>query len=120
MLYQMKLHEESFGRVQSGQKTLELRVFDEKRQRLNLGDRVEFANAADLSQTVRTEIVGLLRYNALSDLIDDMPAAYLGFEENEKRYIKESMFEIYTPEEEKQYGVLGIRIRLAEKEAESA
>jgi ASC-1-like (ASCH) protein len=117
MLYQMKLQEEPFERMQRGEKLLEMRIYDDKRQRLKLGDHIEFADASDMSKTIRTEIVGLLRYRNFSDLIDDVPAEILGFEESEKDYLKASIFELFTKEEEEASGVVGIRIRLLGKEA---
>lgn len=112
MIYQMKLHEESFERMRCGEVVLELRLYDEKRQRLQLGDTVEFASASDLSRVVRTEIVGLIRYKTFAELVEDFPAAYLGYDESEKEYLKTRMYKIYTKEEEAKYGVLGIRVRL--------
>lgn len=112
MLYQMKLNEEPFARVSDGQKTLELRVFDSKRRRLQPGDHIEFAKRSDLKKTVRVEVIGLLRYRRFSELIDDVPAAWLGYEESEKGYLRTSMYEVYPQEEEDRDGVVGIRFRL--------
>lgn len=112
MLYQMKLHDESFKRTQSGERVLELRLYDEKRQRLRLNDEIEFAKASNLNETIRTRIIGLLRYNSFADILYDMPAAYLGYDESEKEYLIHSMYEIYAKEEEEKYGVLGIRFVL--------
>jgi ASC-1-like (ASCH) protein len=112
MLYQLKVHEEPFERMQKGERVLEIRLFDEKRQRLKLGDWIEFADANDMKKTIRAEIIGLIRYKTFGDIVDDMPAALLGYEESEKGYLKSSMYEIFTKEEEAANGVLGIRIRL--------
>lgn len=112
MLHQMKLQLEPFERVRSGEKILELRLYDEKRQKVGVGDEIEFSNMTDPEDKVRVEVIGLLLYKNFADLIADLPAAYLGYEESEKDYLKGSMYEIYTPEEEKRSGVLGIRIRL--------
>jgi ASC-1-like (ASCH) protein len=117
MLHQMKLDIEPFGRIKDGEKTLEIRIYDEKRRKIGIGDEIEFSKRPDLTETVKVEVVGLLLYKNFADLIQDLPASYLGgYEESEKEYLKTSMYEIYTKEEEDEYGVLGIRIRLIGKD----
>ena len=56
--------------------------------------------------------IGLLVFGNFFDLIRDLPATYLGYKESEKDYLKRSIYDIYTPEDEEKYGVLGIRIEL--------
>ena len=43
MLYLMKLQLNPFEKIQSGTKTIELRLNDEKRQLLSVGDKIEFS-----------------------------------------------------------------------------
>ncbi|MFA7169348.1 MAG: ASCH domain-containing protein [Candidatus Paceibacterota bacterium] len=112
MLHQMRLQPEPFERMKNGDKVLELRIYDEKRRKVGVGDEIEFSSMTNAEEKIRTEVIGLLLYKKFADLIEDLPAAYLGYEEDEKDYLKGSMYEIYTPEEEQQCGVLGIRIRL--------
>lgn len=38
MKYEMKLNNEPFNSIKSGMKTIEMRLNDEKRQKLNVGD----------------------------------------------------------------------------------
>ena len=108
----MRLQSAPFAKVKSGEKVLELRICDEKRQKLEVGDEIEFADMDAPDEKIRVEVIGLLRYKRFADLITDMPAAYLGYKESEKDYLKSSMYEIYMPEEEEKDGVLGIRIKL--------
>ena len=42
MKHQMKLRSHPFYMIRSGQKTYELRLYDEKRQRLQVNDEIEF------------------------------------------------------------------------------
>lgn len=112
MLHQMKLQSVPFEKIRSGEKTLELRLYDEKRRQVKIGDEIEFRNMEDLEKKVTVEVTGLLLYKNFSELIQDLPAAYMGYKESEKDYLKGSMYEVYTKEEEEKYGVLGIRIRL--------
>ena len=42
MLHKMKLNESPFNRMKKGTKTIEFRLFDEKRQKIKVGDKIEF------------------------------------------------------------------------------
>jgi len=108
----MRLQSGPFEKIRSGEKTLELRVYDEKRRKIELGDEIEFSRMDNPGDKVLVQVIGLLRYQNFADLITDLPAGYLGYKESEKDYLKKSMYEVYTPEEESQSGVVGIRIKL--------
>lgn len=112
MLHQMKLQSGPFERMRSGEKTLELRLFDEKRQKVSLGDEIEFINMEMPEKRLRAEVVGLLRRATFAELISQVAASELGYKESDKEYLISSMYGIYAPEDEEKYGVLGIRIKL--------
>ena len=44
MLHNMKLQPEPFEKIKCGQKTYELRLLDTKRQKVSVGDTIEFLN----------------------------------------------------------------------------
>ena len=46
MAYEMKLNDEPFQKIRDGKKTIELRLFDEKRRKLELGDHIIFSKVA--------------------------------------------------------------------------
>ena len=43
MLHKMKLNKSPFERIKNGTKTIEFRLFDEKRQQIKVGDKIEFS-----------------------------------------------------------------------------
>lgn len=49
MLHTMNLAPAPMQMMRSGQKTIELRLYDEKRQRISIGDTIEFANTENIS-----------------------------------------------------------------------
>ena len=113
MEHQMKLYESPFDRIKSGKKRIEIRLFDEKRQSLNLGDVITFSKLPDLNDELSVEVIGLLRYRTFQDLVDDFPMSYFGYtDDHNKRAFVESIYQIYSKEDEQKYGVLGIRIKL--------
>ena len=42
MKHEMRLHDTPFKMIQAGTKTIELRLYDEKRQQIQVGDEIEF------------------------------------------------------------------------------
>ena len=42
MIHEMKLNKEPFEKIRDGKKTIELRLNDEKRQRVRVGDSIVF------------------------------------------------------------------------------
>jgi len=61
MEYSMKLLESPYEIIASGKKIIEIRLFDEKRQKLHVGDIIEFSKLPDLKDKVKVEIVALLK-----------------------------------------------------------
>lgn len=107
MLHNMKLNESPFERIKNGTKTIEFRLFDEKRQKIKVGDKIEFSKLPNLQEKLLVDVVELYREDTFEDLFRKIYTD----EEEIKRKTK-SMYEIYSPEKEQQYGVLGIKIKI--------
>lgn len=50
MIHNMKLNPEPFELISSGQKTIELRLNDEKRQRIKISDEIIFTKTKTLNR----------------------------------------------------------------------
>ena len=109
MRHIMKVQPEPFNKLQSGKKVIESRLYDEKRRQVDLGDTIEFQKEPDQKETCMMEVVGLLRYPSFEALINDFPPHYFGGETKEQ--LLDEFFSFYTPEKERRYTVLGIRLR---------
>ncbi len=113
MEHQMKLNERPFELVKSGKKNIEIRLFDEKRQRLKIGDTIIFSKLQELKEMVSVKITGLLHYAIFQELVNALPMSDFGYQEDyNKDDFVNSIYTIYSKEEEQKYGVLGIRIKL--------
>ena len=73
MVYEMKLREEPFEKIVSGRKTVELRLFDEKRRRLDIGDKIVFEKLEDLGLKIAAVVKSLHRYATFEELFMDVP-----------------------------------------------
>ncbi len=106
----MSLQSEPFEKIRDGKKTIELRLFDEKRKTIQLGDSIEFQKQPEKQETIRAEVVALLRYKTFSELFDDFPIEDFG--DTDRISLLENVHTFYTPEQEQKETVLGIKIKL--------
>lgn len=108
----MKLQPSPFEKIKSGAKTIEIRLNDEKRQLLKVGDEIEFALMTSPTQTVKTEVIGLEKFPTFKEMFGAYPAEEYGGQSQDEW---ELMYKYYPPEEETRYGVLAIKLRLKER-----
>jgi len=106
----MGLQSEPFEKIRSGKKTIELRLFDEKRKTIQLGDIIEFQKQPEEQETIRTEVMALLRYQTFAELFDDFPIESFGG--TDKVSLLEDVHRFYALEREQKETVLGIKIKL--------
>lgn len=107
MIHKMKLNENPFERIKNGTKTVEFRLYDEKRSKIKIGDQIEFAKLPDLQEIILVDVLDLYRANTFEQLFKQL---YSDAEEIKRK--TDSMYTYYSPEEEKKYGVVGIKISL--------
>ena len=107
MIHKMKLNESPFERIKNGTKTIEFRLYDEKRQQIKIGDQIEFSKLPDLQEKLLVDVTELYREDTFENLFRNI---YLDKEEIIRK--TQSMYQYYSPEKEKEYGVLGIKIKI--------
>lgn len=106
----MNLQPKYYDFIKDGTKRIELRLFDEKRQKIQLGDTIEFFKSDD--DKFQAKVIGLLRYNSFKDLFEDFDISILADASITKQELLDVLGEFYTPEKQTQYGVIGIRLQL--------
>ena len=106
---EMKLNEKPFNNIDKGIKKIELRLYDDKRAKINLNDFIIFHKTTDLSQTIKVKVTGLLRYNCFEDLFKDVDFNICG-PANSLSEKLDNIHKIYSAHEEKKYGILAIHI----------
>ncbi len=112
MLHEMKLFPKPFAAVKSGRKTVELRLCDEKRQMIAAGDTIRFTNTAD-GETLEAEVIALHRFGSFRALYAALPLDKCGYSPEElSAAASEDMNAYYSPEQQAQYGALGIEIKV--------
>ena len=107
MLHKMKLNESPFERIKNGTKTIEFRLYDEKRQQIKIGDQIEFSKLPDLQEKLLVDVMDLYKEDTFEYLFRKL---YLDEEEIIRK--TKSMYHYYSTEKEKEYGALGIKIKI--------
>lgn len=111
MVHEMKLREVPFKNIKSGRKTVELRLFDEKRRKLEIGDHIVFARLPDEEEKITVSVQALLRFASFEDLFELIPPEKCGYNAGTStREAALGMRRYYSEEKEKEYGVIGISI----------
>ncbi len=110
MNYFMMLNPIPFEMIKSGQKTIELRLNDEKRQKLKVGDTIVFTNTTN-GEKLQATVLQLHRFNSFEALYQSLPLLKCGYTELDIHTAQASdMGKYYSAEEQAKYGVVGIEL----------
>ncbi|MBO5939000.1 MAG: ASCH domain-containing protein [Clostridia bacterium] len=109
----MKLNPSPFQTIKEGKKTIELRLYDEKRQKISVGDTITFINTEDSTETLLVDVKQLFIFDSFDELYKKLPLLDCGYtEENVATASPYDMELYYSKEQQKEYGVVGIKVSL--------
>ena len=100
--HSMRLQRQPFEAIRLEQKTIEMRLYDEKRRQIAVGDIITF-RCEEEELTVR--VIALHRFPDFAALYATLPHSKLGSTD------PKDMERYYSQEKQREYGVLGIEIK---------
>ncbi|MBO0992895.1 ASCH domain-containing protein [Bacillus sp. SD088] len=112
MEHKMGLYETPFNSMKSGRKTVEVRLYDDKRRKLNIGDTIKFTKLPDSHETLGVEVVKLRQYPTFKEMYESIAASDFDAVGDTVAKMVNQTYKIYTPEKEKEWGTVAITIRL--------
>ena len=112
MTHNMKLKAIYFDKIKNGDKIYEIRLNDEKRQQIKLGDTLIFSREPELTETLETVVVGLDVYKSFNELVNTVPLNEIGFDKETKEEVIDIYHLFYNEENESKYGVLSIQVKV--------
>lgn len=112
MKHEIKLQPQYYNFMLNGTKRVELRLFDEKRQQIKIGDTIKILKEPDLIESFEVKVIGLLRYKSFEYMFNDFDISILADKTMSKEQLINDLEKFYTKEKQKKYGVLGIRVEL--------
>lgn len=110
-LHRMHLDPEAFAAMEDGRKTVELRLYDEKRRRIQAGDVIRFESTDDDTDVLFAQVTGLRFFASFEELYRALPLTACGYTPEEaKTASPRDMDRYYPPEAQRQWGVVGIEL----------
>ena len=108
--HNMKLNPTPFEMIKSGEKTIELRLFDEKRRQIGVGDEIIFTNNTT-GETLSKRVAALHTFASFEELYRELPLLKCGYTQADvDTAVPADMESYYSTEEQAKYGVVGIEL----------
>lgn len=114
--HRMRLLKEHFEKIERGEKTVEMRLMDEKRQRIRVGDLITFTCEEEPHREVAVEVVGVRSFSDFSELAACFGVRAVGFDGRDAAFVGTYMKGIYGDDVLRTYGAAAIEVRLPSKE----
>ena len=112
MTHDMKLTHEPFAMIKDGTKTIELRLYDEKRRNIKVGDRIVFTDTVS-GEKMEVSVSDLYIFDSFATLYKKLPLLECGYAEADiDTASPDDMDLYYTREAQAKYGVVGIRVEV--------
>ncbi len=109
----MKLKQEPFEQIKSGVKIWEVRLNDDKRKAIHIGDRILFKKLPDLLEGVLTKVVDIKHFNHFEDMAGVLSLESVGFGKDANAKTCADVYHTYyTPQEEQEFGVVAFKLEL--------
>ena len=111
------LHSDVFDIVKNGNKDIEVRLFDEKRSKLKVGDTLVFLKRPLEEEVIKAKVVELVKYNNFSEVVDNYEMKRIYLDGYTKEMYLSEMRRFYTEEDENKFGALAIIFEVFDDEA---
>jgi len=112
MKHTMKLREIYFNKIRDGEKIYEIRLNDEKRKLIQVGDEITFLKEPELTDKITTLVDDLIIFNSFKEMTDSLNLSQIGFDNLDNESVINIYHQFYTPEDEKKFGVLAIKVKV--------
>ena len=113
-VHYMTLLKHPFLEVKSGRKTVEMRLYDEKRRLICPGDKIVFSLADNIKEKVTAAVIDTYIYESFYELAASFSAEELGFAGSTPEAIGDFMMGIYGANKTAEYKAFAIKINIQE------
>ena len=101
----MRLNPAPFGLIRDGRKSIELRLYDEKRRKIQIGDGILFENT-EAPELLLARVTGLRVFASFDDLYQALPLEACGYTEADVDAASPAdMDAYYSKEAQQRFGV---------------
>lgn len=111
---EMIIHLDSdiFEIIENESKNVEIRVNDEKRRKLNVGDTLVFLKRPNDDEELKATVKNLVYFNSFEEVVDNYEMKRIYLDNTSKEEFINLMKRFYTDEIVKEYGVVAIEFEL--------
>ena len=112
-MFVMKLKSEPFEQIKAKEKIWEIRLNDEKRRKVHVGDVILFKKMPDLLEGIVARVVDKKFFKSFREMAQVLSLKDVGFKEDANMDTVEEFYHtFYTAEEEQEYGVVAFKLEL--------
>ena len=108
-MHKLNVKEKYYNMLKSGNKTIELRLFDEKRRKIKIGDTIEFSNNSDVDDKFTAQVINLYKASNFEELCENINCCDAGFSSNEE--LIDVLEEFYLKDKQREFGVIGYKMK---------
>ena len=108
----MKLNPEYFEMIKTGKKKIEIRLLDEKRRKVRIGDTIEFSKRPELKDNITVSVKGIKKYANYEQLVENTPHTHFGGNYKDKSDILKKGCPSYSKEQQEEYRFIVFEIEL--------
>lgn len=112
MEHEMKLQPTFFDKIKAGTKIYEVRLFDEKRQKIKVGDTIIFKKEPSLSESLCVQVLDLLTFDSFEALTKTLPLKSVGFDGMQTQDALKIYHSFYSEADEQKFGAIAIKIKV--------
>ena len=102
------LHKEVFDIVKDGIKDVEVRLYDEKRQKLKVGDKLIFISRGNYTDQITAVVKKIVHFKDFVEVTKNYEMKRIYLEDTSLDEYLELMNKFYSTEEQEKYGVVAI------------
>ncbi|QAT38822.1 ASCH domain-containing protein [Clostridium sp. JN-9] len=117
MLHKMRLKSEEFYNIKYNNKIMEVRLNDEKRKKIKVGDKIIFYRLPELGEFIFVTVEEIYKFMTFKQLYNMFPLHYFGYNNQNINEILNRIYSIYSPEQEEKNGVIAIKFKVEDIKA---
>lgn len=108
----MHLADEYFDLIKSGEKIFEIRINDEKRQKIEVGDTILFKRQSNSLDGLVVKIIERRQFNSFKEMISRLDFNDIGMSGKDPEEVLQLYQSFYSKDEEEKYGVVAFKLQL--------
>ncbi len=111
-MHNMKVKQNYFDLIKAGIKIYEVRLNDEKRRLIKVGDTITIQREPELIESIDVKVKNLLYFDTFDEMVKVIPLDKIGFNTETPKEVVDTYHKFYSIEEEKLCGVVAIEIEV--------